>query len=190
MSVKVMALVWDHYPGTGEFLTALCLADHADHDGGNIFPSIARVAKKTQQSERTVQRHIAAMRVSGWLQVVKQASGKPGETTTYRIPIELIPQDDGVRVTKLHPLPESYPHGCHPRRRRVTNGAQTGDTAMAHKLGLPVIELNPVEKKSKTRKPLHERTNPELITQALALGIATRGLQREDLILAIQRKMQ
>lgn len=189
MSVKVMALVWDHYPNTGEFLTALCLADHADHDGGSIFPSVARIAKKTQQSERTVQRHLAAMRSSGWLQVVKNSSGKPGEATTYRIPVDLIPIQDGVRVTKLHPSAKSYPHGCHQTHGRVTNGAKTGDIAMSPKQGLPVITHQGRLRKNLKPKPLRERSDGEIVTQALTLGISTRGLKREELIRAIERKV-
>lgn len=185
-----MALVWDHYPGTGEFLTALCLADHADHDGGSIFPSVARIAKKTQQSERTIQRHLAAMRASGWLQVVKNSSGKPGEATTYRIPVELIPIDDGLRVTKLHPLAKSYPHGCHQTHGRVTNSAKTGDTAMSPKLGLPVITHQGRVEKNRKAKPLRAQTNGELITKALTLGISTTGLDRKALVRAIEVKTQ
>lgn len=132
-----MSLVWDHYPnGGGEFLTALCLADHADHDGGNIFPSIARIAAKTQQGERTVQRHLATMRNSGWLVVVKEASGIRGQATAYRIPIESIPLDIVGRVPKLHPL--AVTHGCQVKQPRVPNRASTGDIAVAPKQGLPV----------------------------------------------------
>lgn len=133
MSVKVMGLVWDHYPGSGEFLTALCLADHADHDGSSIYPSVARIAKKTQQSERTVQRHLAGMKKNGWLVEVEKATGVPGKATTYRIPIERIPLGIDGRVPKLHPS-----DGCHPRQKGVTNDAKRGDTAMSPKQGLPV----------------------------------------------------
>jgi len=154
-----MALVWDHFPGTGEFLTALCLADHADHEGGSIFPSVARIAKKTQQSERTVQRHLASMRASGWLVVVEEASGAPGKATTYRIPIESIPQDTDQRVTKLHP--SSYPHGCHPRRQGVTNGAKTGDTAMSPKQNLTVMNRQGARRKA-PRLSLEERNRRTL----------------------------
>jgi hypothetical protein len=53
MSVKIMALVWDHYPrGGGELLTALALADHADHadhGGQNVRPGITGLASKTRR---------------------------------------------------------------------------------------------------------------------------------------------
>ncbi len=176
MSVKVMAKVWDHFPlGGGEFLTALCLADHADHEGGNIFPSVARIAMKTQQSERTVQRHIGAMKEAGWLLEVAPATGKPGQATAYRIPIELLPPTVEGRVSICHP--STYPHGCHPVQRGVTNQVKTGDTAMSPKLGLPVIEPSrPYEKRSKS-KPTPRTSSPE-------------GLKRVKALLGMQGKAQ
>lgn len=70
MSVKAMSLVWDMpCPDTvngGEFKPShkfclLAYADHADHNGKNIFPAVGTVAKKTGLDERTVQRLTADM---------------------------------------------------------------------------------------------------------------------------------
>ena len=67
-----MSLVFDHYPrGGGELLTALALADHADHQGQNVRPGIASLARKTRQSERTIQHHLARMRRDHWLLPVR-----------------------------------------------------------------------------------------------------------------------
>jgi hypothetical protein len=50
MSVKIMALVCDFYPrGGGELLTALALADHADHGGQNVRPGITGLARKSRR---------------------------------------------------------------------------------------------------------------------------------------------
>jgi Helix-turn-helix domain/DnaA N-terminal domain len=65
MSVKAMSLVWDmpcpaqindfeFKPGHKFVLVAY--ADHADHHGKNIYPSIATIAKKTGYEDRSVQR--------------------------------------------------------------------------------------------------------------------------------------
>lgn len=81
-----MALVWDHYPrGGGELLTALALADHADHGGRNVRPGIASLARKTRQSERTVQYHLGRMRRDNWLQPERYRFGGYGRATEYRI---------------------------------------------------------------------------------------------------------
>ena len=53
MSIKVIALVWDRYPGGGSrLLTMLALADWAGEDGGRLYPSMAPLAKKIRMSER------------------------------------------------------------------------------------------------------------------------------------------
>ena len=81
-----MSLVWEHYPaGGGELLTALAYADHAHDDGAGVRPSIAYMSKKTRQSERTIQMHVAAMRSTTWLLTVRHAAGGRGRTTEYRI---------------------------------------------------------------------------------------------------------
>lgn len=86
MSVKIMSLVWEHYPaGGGELLTALAYADHAHDDGTGIRPSVVYVARKTRQSERTVQRYLAQMREIGWLLTVRNSNGGRGYATEYRI---------------------------------------------------------------------------------------------------------
>lgn len=86
MSVKVMAMVWEHYPvGGGELLTALAYADHAHDDGAGVRPSVAHIAKKTRQSERTIQMHLAAMRQTTWLLTVRYAEGGRGRVTEYRV---------------------------------------------------------------------------------------------------------
>lgn len=81
-----MTLVWEHYPtGGGELLTALAYADHAHDDGTGIRPSVAYMARKTRQSERTIQMHLASMRLSGWLLTVRHAFGGRGRATEYRV---------------------------------------------------------------------------------------------------------
>jgi hypothetical protein len=86
MSVKIMSLVWEHYPaGGGELLTALAYADHAHDDGNGVRPSISHMAKKTRQSERTIQMHVATMRRTTWLLTVRHADGGRGRVTEYRV---------------------------------------------------------------------------------------------------------
>jgi hypothetical protein len=112
-----MSLVWEHYPaGGGELLTALAYADHAHDDGTGVRPSVAYIARKTRQSERTVQRYLTQMRESGWLLTVRHGDGGRGRATEYRInPLWII---NPVRLT---PFAET-------QAERMTNGAQKGDT--------------------------------------------------------------
>lgn len=126
MSVKVMGLVWDHYPaGGGERLTALAMADRADHDGGHIYPAIERVARMTRQSVRTVQYQVRKMQARGWLIVEREGGGR-GKPTAYRIPIERLPVDKAVQnktetVQDLHPFVLG----------KGANGDRKGATAVA-----------------------------------------------------------
>ncbi len=118
-----MSLVWEHYPaGGGELLTALAYADHAHDDGTSIRPSVAHIAKKTRQSERTVQRYLTHMRQTGWLLTVRHGGGgrdyasRRGYATEYRVnPLWI------TNPAKLSPFPVS-------EAERVTNAAVKGDT--------------------------------------------------------------
>jgi len=93
MSARVTGMVFDRYPGSGgELLLALALADHAHDDGTRIFPSIAYLAKKTRQSERSVQYQLRRMETTGWLLLVnsglggrRRGSNDAGVTREYRI---------------------------------------------------------------------------------------------------------
>lgn len=144
-----MGLVWDYYPeGGAELLVALKVADHAEHDGTRVWPAVASLALHTRQSERTVQRALRAMEKKGWLILVKETTGKKGDTRMYRIPVENIPLDVVVRVTNCHPSPvDKLPTtGDTKRKVRVTNAALTGDTAMAHKPSLKAtVQQQPPE---------------------------------------------
>ena len=67
MSVKIMGLVWDLELPQSEKFVLLAYADHADHNGDNMFPSVALVAKKTGYSERSVQRTTRSLEEKGFL---------------------------------------------------------------------------------------------------------------------------
>jgi Helix-turn-helix domain len=65
MSVKAMSLVWDmlcpQVFGELEFkpyhkFIVVAYADHADHNGKNIYPAVETIARKTGYHERSVQR--------------------------------------------------------------------------------------------------------------------------------------
>ena len=113
MSGKVTGLVWDHYPGDdqGERLTALLLADAADHFGRDVFLSAPRIAFFTGQSERTVRYQLKRMRASGFLIQDGSGLGGRGKTTLYHLDLQWLKQLpnrseqwEGKRVQKMHPF--------------------------------------------------------------------------------------
>lgn len=140
-----MSLVWEHYPaGGGELLTALAYADHAHDDGSGIRPSIPYMARKTRQSERTIQMHVGEMRRTGWLLVVSDASGGRGRTVEYRVnpgwianPAEFAPFAKRQRVQSADEKGEiQRTKGCKAFAPQVvrTVGEPTTTTATADEL--------------------------------------------------------
>ena len=147
MSVKVTGMVFERYStGGGEMLLALALADHAHDDGTHIFPSIARLAAKTRQSERSVQYQLRRMEACGWLILVNAGtggrSGETGRTREYRINpawmkgAEIAPiktgGGNGGKGAKAAPFggagkgATDDEKGCKTGRERVQNGARKG----------------------------------------------------------------
>jgi DnaD/phage-associated family protein len=84
MSVKIMGFVWDLDIPQNEKLVLLAYADHASHDGSNIYPAVSTIAKKTGYSERSVQMITRALEGRGYL--VSDGQGTHG-TNKWRIPL-------------------------------------------------------------------------------------------------------
>jgi hypothetical protein len=87
MSVRVMTRVWDApFPTTSMKLVALKLADCANDDGENIYPSAGRVEKDTGVCLSVVRDVIADLEASGLLVVVTEKDGNQRwrSTTTRR----------------------------------------------------------------------------------------------------------
>ena len=111
MSIRLMSMIFERYPeGGSEMLLALAMADHANDDGARIWPSLDELARKTRQSRRTVQRQIAKMLASGWLEQVRTATGRPGATNEYRVCPAWVAGAElpktGVNVTPVEDSPE------------------------------------------------------------------------------------
>lgn len=86
MSVKVMGLVWDlDLKPTLKFVL-LAYADHANHSGGNIYPAIETVARKTGFSSRTIQNATRELEKMGLL--LSEGSSDKG-TNRWTIPLDM-----------------------------------------------------------------------------------------------------
>lgn len=86
MSGKVSGYVWDLELPQSEKYVLLAYADHADHDGNNIYPSVALVAKKTGLSERQVIRVTKKLVEGGHM--IQAGKGKNG-TNKFNIPMKV-----------------------------------------------------------------------------------------------------
>ncbi len=74
-------------------LLALALADFSDDDGGKVFPSIPALARKTRQSERSVQYQLRRMEKIGFISVAEISAGgrirgRKYKSTEYKIHLE------------------------------------------------------------------------------------------------------
>ncbi len=165
-------MVFDRYPnGGGEMLLALALADHAHDDGTHIFPSIARLAEKTRQSERSVQYQLRRMEQSGWLVLVnagiggrRSGFGEGGRTRQYRINPEWM---KGAEIAPFEKGAKQASEGCKTAQKRVQNGVEKGATAIAPE---------PRATKSNQEQPSHRECEREADPLALTAEQVDREL--------------
>ncbi len=180
-------MVFDRYPnGGGEMLLALALADHAHDDGTHIFPSIARLAEKTRQSERSVQYQLRRMEQSGWLVLVnsgiggrRSGFGEGGRTRQYRINPEWM---KGAEIAPFAKGAKKASEGCKTAQERVQNGVEKGATAIAPE---------PRATKSNQEQPSHRECEREADPAALTaeqvdrelagFGVVPTGIDRQTL---------
>lgn len=128
MSVKVMSLVWDVYPGSGsELLAMLALADWCNDAGGSLYPSMRAVAEKIRVSEKQARRIVQTIVERGFLGVVgNEYGGKPGSTKQFQIDVfrlrELVTQakNEDTPPASVTPLANVTP---------PTNGSRTPPTS-------------------------------------------------------------
>lgn len=84
MSVSVMTWVWRQSTATGnDRLVLLAIADAADDEGRNAWPSIATLAAKTRLDERTVRRIVRRLETEGHIEVDRAGGGR--YSNTYRV---------------------------------------------------------------------------------------------------------
>lgn len=179
-----MTLVWKHYPeGGSELLLALALADWADDQGGHIFPSVATMAAKTRQSDRNVQYLLAKMKEVGWLEQLEAGGTIDGKklSTSYRIPVDLIPPGMVGPVKTLH-----RSDGCKPAHGPVKGLSPTGEAGCTPSTMYTSFNHHSVSKKNgKTKpdpKPAWQASDAELIKLVEELGRFTIGKSRDELI--------
>ena len=121
MSIMIMSRLFRmNLGGCNRKLLAVRLADFADDEGRGIYPGVKRLASETELSERTIQRILSDFVSEGILVVVKEATGRPGQTTRYDFNLDRLfayaPAKTGDTVS---PVGEEA---------RGDNGAERGDT--------------------------------------------------------------
>lgn len=153
MSVEVMAQVFRRYPvGGGEYVLALALADHAHDDGSHIYPAVKSLAKKTRQSERTVQRQLLKMVCDGWLVLVSKGGNGPRDTSEYCInsdwmsglEFDALPK---IKGDKMSPLAKSNKGDIQNNKGDIAVSSK-GDIAVSPESSLTIREPSDAREQS------------------------------------------
>lgn len=101
MSVQAMNWVFKHSLSTGnDRIVLLAIADEANSEGENAFPSVDRLASKTRIHRATVMRSIRRLEELGELEVIRPQTRGLGHFNQYRI---RFPQESQpATLTKSH----------------------------------------------------------------------------------------
>lgn len=125
MSVRVMSIVWDGYPGGGsELLALLALADWSDDDG-RCYPSMASIGRKTRLSEKQARRVVHSLEEAGFLRVTGGQTGG-GMSRRYQIALDRLTPPAGGRAPTDGRAPADVPNPSRPREGTPpTHGRRT-----------------------------------------------------------------
>lgn len=103
MSVQAMSWVFKHSVATGNNrIVLLAIADEANSNGEDAFPSIDRIAQKTLVHRATVMRCIKRLEALGELVVVRPQSRGEGHFNRYVIPMSYPQESQTATLTKSH----------------------------------------------------------------------------------------
>lgn len=89
MSIKLMSECWTRQIHRSEREVLLVMCDHANDDGYNARPSIARIAWKTDISDRHIKRIVQELVRKTALRITRESSHV--EPTTYRVVLTVYP---------------------------------------------------------------------------------------------------
>lgn len=170
MSVQAMGRVWELDLPHAERLVLLALADHADHVGDNIYPSIGLIAWKTGYSSRQVQRVIKSLIAMEILCVVEQPEGR---STVYRMDLKAGTVKEpylrqNVRGDKMSGVTKRHPEA----RQNVT---PTPDIAMSPK---PLSKPSGNPKAAASERPKSPPPDP-IITGLIKAGLTPQQAERD-----------
>jgi hypothetical protein len=105
MSAKLMGQVWDLDLPHNQAWVLMALADHADHEGNNVYPGLDLLHYKTGYSERQIRRVLDDLEKAGIIIPISGGIGR-GQKQAYRIDMTAAPVKQQKR-TKCPQIPEA-----------------------------------------------------------------------------------
>lgn len=106
MSVRIMGEIWGLALPREQKYVLLSLADHADHEGCHVYPSLGLIAWKTDYSERQIRRVMAELEKSGVLIPTNRAIG---QVTEYRIDLSSVTRKESRTANVGRPASGNKP---------------------------------------------------------------------------------
>jgi len=171
MSWKISGLVWEIDLTHSQQSILLAMAEHAEHDGSKVFPSVARIAWKTNYSDRQVRRVMSELREMKILVIAKESNryrpreykinisaGKKKKPFRADIVSSLGDEEDSTPTsrTDMGVIPE--PSDLTPESTRADIATATrADIAMSADSSLTVNESSLKDSRSKTERGTNNR---------------------------------
>ena len=89
MSNRIFQAVWDHGPQSrSEMLVLMVLADSADAETGECFPSLRRIAAGARMSIRTARHTLRSLESEGWISsTTRQRNNGSQASSVYTVQI-------------------------------------------------------------------------------------------------------
>lgn len=143
MSIKLMSQVWEKELNHSEQAILLAMADFADDDGRNCYPSYKRLAWKTGYSERQVARIIKGLCAQGILSIARESTQH--QSTHYWIRLDKARNKEPFRVDTMSTLEESRVDICDIQGRQMEHPGWTSATSRVDTMSTDPLIEPPIE---------------------------------------------
>ena len=131
MSIKLILQAWElDIPDNEQKLLAF-LADHANDDGANCFPDVARLAHRMRRSERMIQILLGRLKDRGLIVPIAHASGGRSLSTMYLLALD--------QADRIPPYVPPWDQQCNTEKGE-TSLTEKGETYISPEPSLTVIE--------------------------------------------------
>ena len=136
MSAKQTGLVWELALPHNEAWVLMAMADHADHEGNNVYPGVPLLAWKTGYTTRQVRRILATLQEKGLIVVEEEGGGR--KTTHYRLELSRAARKDSRRPQHARSRQAEPTQSLRPREDKMSPLDSAPEAQMSPLPGLNV----------------------------------------------------